>query len=348
MSDLAETAVTPQPTPSTQPENLVHESGIPSIASKARNQPTHPRNAVTSISLSFAFPTSLAFFKRFLWELTPLTRPDIDPTTATAIAAHVPTLTADAIQSALCLGVGHTGFKRTDATKDQYPHLYVVFPHLQRPIDERFWRLWHTEIVKPAFDEAWVASRLADVYEDAELQWITEKAAPTAEQVLDRFYNVPGYRRHRPQNIGWPGWVDEWEYVEHVPDRYALAKGAEGGFSDTRAWVFDEAWTAMRDMLKGGDEPEEMSDPILLAVWKKTLEVQEPGFEDSLVKSVGKEWDVYVDSRFVEPGMFFVHVEGTDDHAVEPHLEPEGSGGDTWNGWLQSLRGVWQWVWPTV
>ncbi|KAK7188394.1 hypothetical protein PSPO01_05585 [Paraphaeosphaeria sporulosa] len=48
---------------------------------------------------------------------------------------------------------------------------------------------------------------------------------------------------------------------------------------------------------------------------------------------VGKEWDVYVDSRFVERDMFVVHVEDQDRRAVEPDQEPEGSGGDIRSGW---------------
>ncbi|KAF2437872.1 hypothetical protein P171DRAFT_526644 [Karstenula rhodostoma CBS 690.94] len=344
MSELVVSPFTPQPIASTEPANLVHESKIPPIASKVRNQLAHQQIGATPVSLSFALPTSLAFFKRLTWELSPATGPDIDHTTATAIATHIPTLKTDAIQSALCLGVGHTGV--TDATKDQYPHLYVVFPHRQRPIDEDFWRLWHTEIFKPAFDEAWISSRLVVVYEDAGLQWTTEKAAPTAEQVLDRFYNVPQYRRYRPQTSEWPKWVDSWEFSE-AQDRYTLSKGSEGGFSDARARVFDEAWKAMRDMLKGGDEPRDMSDPILLAVWKKTVEVQEPVSDDTLVKSVGKEWDVYVDSRFVEQGMFVVHVEGQGEQDVEPDEEPEDSGEDSPSGWEPSLQGVLQWAWST-
>lgn len=346
MSELAVTTYTPQTIAKTEPVNLAHESKIPPVASKVRDRPAHPQIAATSVSLSFAVPTSLAFFKRLTWELTPGTRPSIDTTTATTIARHIPTLTSDAIQSALCLGVGHAGFIKTDATKDQYPHLYVVFPHRQLPIDEDFWRIWHTEIIKPAFDEAWVSSRLTDVYEDAGLQWSTEKAAPTAEQVLDRFYNVPEYRRHRPQTLEWPKWVDEWEYSQ-APDMYTLSKGSEGGFSDARARVFDEAWTAMRDMLKGGDEPREMSDPILLAVWKKTVEIQDSIPDDSLVKRVGKEWDVYVDSRFVEQDMIVLHSETQDEQVVELYQEPEDSGGNPRSDWTQSLRGVLQWAWPT-
>jgi hypothetical protein len=344
MSDLSLSPSAPQAVASIEPANLVHESRIPPVASKARYQPVKAHTATANAPLSFAVPTSIAFFKRLTWELTPLTRPGIDPTTATAIAAHIPTLTADAIHFALCLGVGSTGL--TNAAKDKQPHLYVVFPHLRRPIDEKFWRLWHTEVIKPAFDETWISSGLVNVWEDKDFQWSTEKAAPTADEILDRFYNAPEYRRYRPRRIEWPTWNDPWEFSD-PPSPDVLAKGLEGGFSDARARVYDEAWSAMRDMLKGGDEPREMSDPVLLAVWEKNVEVHEFVSHDSLVKSVGKEWDVHVDSRFVENDMFVVQVEEQDQQVVESDQEPESKGGTTRPNWTQRFLGVIQRTWPT-
>ncbi|KAL1598872.1 hypothetical protein SLS60_008015 [Paraconiothyrium brasiliense] len=311
---------------SSTPQELIHESKIPSITSKTRDSKLQPENVSTTTTLSFATPKSLAFFKRFTWELTPWTRPNIDPTTATAISAHIPTLPADAIHLAICLGVGYTAFSK--ACRDQRPHLYVVFPHLRRPIDEQFWRVWHTNIVKPAFDEAWISSGLVDVWEREDTAWITEKAAPTADQVLDRYDNAPSYRRQRPQQIQWPEWRDFWEFDEE-PSPRTLSKGSEGGFSYRRALVFDEAWSAMRDMLKGGDELREMSDPILLALWEKAVEVEEPVSADVLIKTVGKEWDAYIDLRFVEKNMFVVHlVEPTNQNNLHGQgSQPTGPGG---------------------
>lgn len=296
----------PQPSPRIEPENLTHESKIPPIANKARHHTVQTYPTSTSTSLSFALPTSLAFFKRLTWELTLWTRPDITPTTANTISSHIPSLPPSAIRSAICLGVGYTGM--TNDPKDQQPQLYIVFPHLQRDIDEDFWRIWHDEIVKPAFDEAWISSGLVSVWEAEDGSWSTVKAGPSAEQVLDRFDNVPEYRRYRAQHVEWPKWEDlEWEFSS-PPDTYTLSKGMEGGFSDRRALVFDETWSAMRDMLKGGDEPREMSDPVLLAVWEKSVRVGESASVESLAKTVGVNWDAYVDSRFVEEGMFVVHV----------------------------------------
>jgi hypothetical protein len=344
MSHLSLSPSSPQAIASIEPANLLHESRIPPIASKIRYQPSQRHTAASSASLSFAIPTSLAFFKRLTWELIPFTRPGIDHTIATAIAAHISTLTADAIQFALCLGVGNTGL--THASKDKQPHLYVVFPHLRRRIDEKFWRLWHTEVVKPAFDEAWISSGLVDVWEDKVYRWSTEKAAPTADQILDRFYNAPEYRRYRPQHIEWPAWYDPWELAT-PSSPYILPNGSEGGFSDARARVYNDAWSAMQDMLKGGDEPREMSDPVLLAVWEKDVEAYELVSDYNLVKKMGKEWDAHVDARFVENDMFLVHVGDQGQQVVESDQEPEKHRGTTWSTWMESLLRALHWAWPT-
>ncbi|KAF1980126.1 hypothetical protein BU23DRAFT_548321 [Bimuria novae-zelandiae CBS 107.79] len=288
-------------------QNLTHESKIPPIVSKIRNQFASAAHALPRTPLSFALPSSLAFFKRLTWELIPRTRPPIDAAVATAIAARFPpeTITAAAISHAFCLGVGFTD--TSYGAKDHLPHLYVVFPKLRRDVrdDIRFLSAWHDGLLKPAFDEAWIDSGLVDVWENTigGTTWSTTKAAPAAATVFDRFYNATDIWMGRPQHKEWPKWNDPWVY-SHPQSPEKLSQGMEGGYSDARARVLIEAWSSIQDMLKGW-EGQEMSEPILLAIWRKEFHADD---ETSLVQVVGKEWDAFVDSRFVEPGKFVVHL----------------------------------------
>lgn len=149
--------------------------------------------------------------------------------------------------------------------------------------------------------------------------WVTGKAAPSFEEVCERFYDK-GLRVHRSQHVEWPFWKDEWR------SKYSGKGGLEGGWSDARAKVLGEAWGAARDMGKGLGAVEGM---VLLAVWEKEVEAEGV---DELVERVGKEWDGYVDSRFVEEGMFFVDLGGEDGMGGEEVME---SPKEMVGGWLE-------------
>ncbi|KAJ4291611.1 hypothetical protein N0V90_009506 [Kalmusia sp. IMI 367209] len=305
----------PQTTSNMETTNRTHESDIAPLAIKCRAPPASLTSITTQSTLSFALPTSLAFFKRLTWELTPWKRLPISFATATLVSTYIPSIPPSALPFALCLGVSYLGY--INSPKDKLPHLYVVFPHLRRDVsnDEKFLRVWHDEVVKPAFDEAWIRSGLVDVWEDPkDYKLVTGEIAPSADETFERFK-----RLKHPQYCLWPAWKDEWAHSHPPPGR--LAHGEEGGFSDRRVDVFNEAWSAMRGILNGREEPGEMSDPVLLAVWMKEAHAGEGVGAENLMNFVGKEWDAYTDSRFVQNGMFVVHVK--QEQGNKEHCEAE-------------------------
>lgn len=195
-------------------------------------------------------------------------------------------------------------------------------------------------MVKPAFDEAWVQSGLVDVYKKTEdgTVWVTEKAGPTATEVYDRYYESEYPWLLRPQHRVWPVWSDAWAYREPpAEDKGTLARGIEGGYSDKRARVFEEAWSSIQGMLRGDGYPGEMSDPVLLAVWEKEVEAEDAG---SLVRKVGREWDAYADSRYVKEGDFFVHLDEClhESQGEDEYEEIEEESEDV--GWLGTILGM--------
>lgn len=105
--------------------------------------------------------------------------------------------------------------------------------------------------------------------------------------------------------------------------------------------MFDEAWGAMRDMLRVEGE---MSGPVLVAVWKREWEVDVgSGEEGMLVEKVGRAWDEFGDSRFVREGDFVLCVDGGDEKeaqgeevVVVPVIEAEGSDEDVKRTWKES------------
>jgi hypothetical protein len=117
--------------------------------------------------LSFCLPTSLAFFKDFTWKQTPWIH---RYTTSRAIANPITLANADfisrffvnhdispeVVEKALFFGSSSTGI-----------NFFVVIPYVKYNInlatDERFLRIWHDQIVKPAFDRAWIDSGLTPV-----------------------------------------------------------------------------------------------------------------------------------------------------------------------------------------
>ena len=167
--------------------------------------------------------------------------------------------------------------------------------------------------------------------------WVTEKAGPTAEEVFERFFNSNHPWLHTPQNRMWPTWTDKWAFSEQAEEMEGvLARGIEGGYSDKRARVLEEAWFSMQAMLNSDGKQGEMSDPVLLAVWEKEVEAEDVG---SLVRMVGRGWDEYADSRFVEGGKFFVHLDDCTHEDEQDEFEDAGEKSKVF-GWLGGWLGM--------
>jgi hypothetical protein len=283
-----------------------HEAEIRSLGTKARVNQVPGR---CKTNFTFAIPSSLAFFKRLTWEQTPWTLNPISASKARIISSYT-FLPVDALQNALPLGVSYTG--ESNAEKKQYPHLYVVFHRLRRNItrDPKFLEFWHDEVVKPAFDLAWEESGLVEVHgmpsdvrgtsgRWGEGTWTQCNADPASH-----FFELLCGDRNKSVHTAWPEYSDAWE------------GGQEGQFSDIRAKLFDEAWTAMKGMVSG--YAAELQDPLLLAVWDTEASCDDAA---EMVEGMGCLWDVYADSRFVNDKWFTVHldqvVEKFQDHEVE-------------------------------
>jgi hypothetical protein len=105
------------------PANPTHESAIPRLSTKA-----HVREVESpcKINLSFALPSSMAFFKCLTWEQCPWALPPI-PRPKTETIADYTKIPVEAILNSVPLGVSYKSV--TNGVKEDYPHLYVVFPH---------------------------------------------------------------------------------------------------------------------------------------------------------------------------------------------------------------------------
>lgn len=265
-----------------------HECDIPSITSLASD----PTTQTLRTSLSFCLPTSLAFAKRLTWEQTPwnphsvLISPTDAQTICSALDAHTTTaINPSAVQNALLFGSTYPPHPPV-AAFGCYPTLFVVFPHAHSlpAHDEAFLRVWHDGIVKPAFDRAWSDSRLCASYKEA--------------------FPVSGFLRGRRNGAkrvvraAWPEWHDEW------------GAGSEGCFSAQRARVYNDAWDAIKGMLRDYPGMEEYREPLLLAVSRVNIHLQGMAGPEVVNTVVGREWDRFVDSRFLIKGSFRVVTEG--------------------------------------
>jgi len=272
-----------------------HEANIPFLSTKARvNQVPGP----CQTNLAFAIPSSLAFFKRLTWEQTPWTVPAIPASTAQTISSYT-RIPVEAILNALPLGISYIG--ESNAEKKCYPHLYVVFHRLRRNItlDPKFLEFWYDEVVKPAFDLAWEQSGLVEVY-GMPRDWQHSRTGRWGEGTWTRcnadpastFLQLLSDGRSKSIHATWPEFTDEWD------------GGQEGQWSDIRAKILDEAWTAMKGMVDLYSM--EMQDPLLLAVWEQGAICNDAA---EMAERVGGMWDVYADSRFVNDKWFTVDLE---------------------------------------
>lgn len=275
----------PKPTP------VAHERDIPPIA-------THTTIAVAEqcyTELSFAVATSIAVAKRLTWEQTPwllssLNHHDTRHITHYLSAFEGREFSPEVIRNALFFGETYR-----DVQYNEYigpgPQLFVIFPHVKRDItrDASFLAVWHDEIVLPAFNTAWKDSGLVEVS-------IGSFHAKQARSSTGFLAHLKAGSRRMVRDF-WPAWCDK-------PGR-----GVEGKFSNTRARVFDEAWKSITGMLKGHPGMQEFQDPMLIVVHRGRSDVGCNLSRQEIYQSVGRDWDMNIDARYVMPGSFKVVVE---------------------------------------
>jgi hypothetical protein len=272
----------------------MQEEDIPSFADTATGTPIWG----PSMSwVSFALPDSMAFFKRLTFEITS-TGGDVcrySQQTAEAIAAHIgPILartrgiyiTSEAICNAHCLGVAFPGQPDADE-KEQYPHLYVVFPYRKTALTEELRQIWD-RFEHEQDDEAPGDKVIRHGMFGKDTMINCEEDQPTYVRSVDG---------KRILHMKWPEFYDRWGD--------ATEGGTEGEYSDDRAVLFDEAWTAIQESLETNAvfKNERCEDPILLAVWHVVAAEKR---RRKAVQVVAEKWDAYADSRYAVLGSFRV------------------------------------------
>ncbi|KAL1800850.1 hypothetical protein ACET3X_001192 [Alternaria dauci] len=296
--------------------SITHErdiNGLATLAVIAKAEQCHSE-------LSFCLPMSLAFAKRLTWEQTPwipskLNRQSVNPIgeadayrIAQHLASHGHKVTQKDIERALLFGTTYAPTPEGDNMSGEMginPHLFVIFPHASKVpcLDEQFLKIWHDQIVKPAFDRAWSDSGLTLVHGsslDTPTRLLppvgvrTQRDADPASGFLERLRNgKPGAVRDH-----WPVWRDsKW----HL--------GVEGKYTHTRTRIYHEAWSAIKGMLKDHPQMSSYQNPILLAVSRAQIHVNTRLSTNYKFKCIAQEWDRLVDSRFVKPASFQVVFE---------------------------------------
>ncbi|KAH7070951.1 hypothetical protein FB567DRAFT_538993 [Paraphoma chrysanthemicola] len=250
-------------TPPDTPDKLVNTT-IP-----AAQTPQVPvRTTSTSTTLSFCLPTSLSFFHRLTWEQTPWIEHTLNSRPITPISTHdARTIAAQlshasntpisalSIEKALFFGSSYPlATSAADAQLSSkigtFPLLFIVFPHLshttQHPaLNANFLRVWHDQIVKPAFDAAWHASH----------------QAPTYGAAIDGLTRI-----QQPHGVRTAFDARPWSGLAAL-----LQKRGECVKAVREVWPQDsellgQAWTSMTGMLQGFPGLKEYRDPVLLAV----------------------------------------------------------------------------------
>lgn len=246
--------------------------------------------------LSFALPTSLAFFKRLTWEQRLWTSPVLPQAADRKIASQTSPIlaeiqgiyvTPESIERAIGFGVSYNA--TANAAKKRYPHLFTVFPHLRHEItdDFEFIGFWHYQIVKPAFNGTPRDERTRDSPFGADKY--THCDADPAPYFVKRLQQYLIASVH----ITWPKYADPWE------------SGREGKWPDKRANIFHKAWVSMECTIRRHPALKQMQDPVL-AVWGQEAEAND---ERRLVEDMSGLWDAYVDSRFIMDYSFEVCCE---------------------------------------
>jgi hypothetical protein len=272
------------------------------------------------VELSSCLPTSLAFAKRLTWEQTPwisntLNHKSVNPIgeadahrIVQYLNSHGHDVTQRDVQCALLFGSTYAPTPEGDnMSRDMgtYPHLFLIFPHATMVpyLDNQFLKIWHDDIVKPAFDRAWRDSGLTLV-QGASLDTPTRVLLPTGVRTQRDAHPASGFlerlRNGKPGAVRdyWPAWTDsEW----HL--------GVEGKYTSIRTVIYHEAWSAIKGMLKDHPQLSSYQEPILLAVSRAKIHVNPRLSTKNKFKYVAQEWDQLVDSRFVKPASFQVVFE---------------------------------------
>lgn len=192
-----------------------------------------------------------------------------------------------------------------------YPHVFVVFPHAKTCVatNARFLRTWHDEVVKPAFDCAWKDSGKATIY-GAEKSGKPRILLPTGVRTANDAAGSEGLLTLLHNNaqdavrVRWPTWPNTE--------------------SDARASIMDEAWEAMKGIIKDHPNLAEFQDPILLAVGRGEYAFSPAVQSKGMFKDMALEWEKYVDARFVEAESFRVLVQSVIGVAMDGWGEEEG------------------------
>ncbi|ORX94638.1 hypothetical protein BCR34DRAFT_608205 [Clohesyomyces aquaticus] len=281
----------------------MHETEIPSIVAN-----THPEQEDCSTELCYALASSLAVAKRLTWEQTPWLFPGIHGRANWHIhgdiyrflPAHVRrSLRPESLAQALYFGEA----RAEDDPPNTHLRLYVVFPHLSRPVVhlKDFINIWHDAIVAPAFNQAWEDSDLVDLYPNSKSKSALFLHDTMAHRAIGILKHLENGRRHALSEH-WPAFHDPKD-----------EQGREGRFSDKRAEILDEAWKSIKGMLK--DNPllpkGEFEDPILLIVDQSRVDMNADMSPQQKYQAIGRNWDRWIDSRYLVRGSFKVIVETT-------------------------------------
>lgn len=296
-----------------------HESDIPSITLNFKNIKAEECFA----ALSFVHLNSLAAAKRLTWEQTPWLFPKLEVSTCKQIASLVPAhvgqeVSWEALHNGLILGATYTSGWNDAAGEllETHPFLMVIFPHIKQDIsrNETFLKLWHDDIVCPAFNRAWEDSGMVDVY-GANKDFMARINLPLNGPIHGMEAHLfEGFKHHirngsmRCVRTFWPAWKDFW------------GPGYEGKHSDIRAKILDDAWKSIIGIIEGHPDLQEFQDPFLVAIHRARTDVNPDSKLGDIYQAIGHQWDQVIDSRFAVPGSFKVFVEtviGDDSTSVE-------------------------------
>ena len=292
-------------------DEVTHERDLPTLA--ALSDSADKEQCYTE--LSFCIPTSLAFAKRLTWEQTPWIASAIDDKFANPISAadahlivhHLQRqlgqdVTPSAIRNALLLGSTYIASADEQMSEDlgTYPHLFVVFPHARMPAakDEAFLKIWHDDIVKPAFDRAWADSGLVAVsgaHRDSRTSILPPSGTFTPCDALPFIGFLAHLHNGNPNHVRayWPSWHDP-----------SFPLGIEGQHTSIRSTIYASAWTSIKGMLKDHPELPHHQDPVLLALCRGRVFVNAWLKAKDRFCCSAQEWDRCVDPRWMQRGSF--------------------------------------------
>ncbi|KAF2733322.1 hypothetical protein EJ04DRAFT_605790 [Polyplosphaeria fusca] len=159
--------------------------------------------------------------------------------------------------------------------------------------DMRFLRIWHDEIVRPAFNKAWEDSGLVELrgWSKGRKMKLGVGQGVTHEKMAWTFERVKTALKQ-----GWKkAAVEEWP---------AWDEGVEGA-DELRTGVMQRAWDSIVGELTEEKGIGMFKDAVLLGVGRQLIHFGDIGLA-RIQGTVAEEWDRVVDARFVVPGSFKV------------------------------------------